>query len=103
MLTLEKKQIEQKLKDIENLLKSNNKITRKDIQNVLDRIKGYGYSPETKKEIIEELIIRTGIKLIKPKILTEPRRDTDIFEDATKNFLNDIYSYRGVIEDGKSD
>ena len=103
MLTLEKKQIEQSLKDIETGIKGNKKITRKDVQDMFDRIKGYGYSPETKKEIIRDLIIRTGIKLIKPKILTEPRRDTDIFEDATKNFLNDIYSYRGVIEDGKSD
>jgi len=92
------KQIEEKLKVIEGGIKLKKNFTRYDIQSALDLIAGYGYSVADKKNFLKELILRSGVKKIGIKTNWTPREDLEE-EDKTLKFLDDILSYRGVIEE----
>jgi len=97
MAKLTEIEIQNKFKDIENKIKAKNNFTRTDIQEALNGIKGYGYSPDYKKEKLKEMIGRTGVKVIGIRTLYEPRGNLKE-EDKTMDFLKDIYSYSDVIE-----
>jgi hypothetical protein len=97
MVKLTEIEIQNKHKDIENRIKARDNFTRTDIQEALDKIKGYGYSPDYKKEKLKEMILRTEVKDIGIRTIFEPRGNLKE-EDKTFDFLNDIYSYIGVIE-----
>jgi len=86
-----------KLKDIESKIKQKNDFSREDVQIALDSIRGYGFSPYRKKEILKEMMVRIGIKIIGLKTLYTPRQGLTE-TDKTLDFLSDIYSYHGVIE-----
>jgi len=90
-------EIQNKFKNIENRIKTGGYFTRTDIQESLNKIRGYGYSPDYKKEKLKEMIGRTGVRDIGFKTLYQPRGDLKE-EDKTFNFLKDIYSYSDVIE-----
>jgi len=91
-------EIQDKYKNIENRIKTGGNFTRTDIQESLDKIKGYGYSPDFKKQKLSEMIKRTGVRVIGIRTTYTPREDLKE-EDKTMDFLKDIYSYSGVIED----
>lgn len=90
-------EIQNKFKNIEKKIKAKNNFTRADVQEALNKIRGYGFSPDYKKEKLKEMIERTGIKDIGIRTLYQPRGDLKE-EDRTNDFLRDIYSYIGVIE-----
>ena len=90
-------EIQDKFKNIENRIKTGGYFTRNDIQEALDKIKGYGYSPDFKKQKLSELIKRTNVKVIGIRTIFEPRGNLKE-EDKTMDFLKDIFSYDGVIE-----
>ena len=100
MATLEEKQIETDLKDIENLITGKKSFTREDIQNALNKIYGKKHSPDKKKEILTALITRTGVKVKGIKNMYTPSEELSI-EDKTFGFLNDLNSYQGFIEKDK--
>ena len=89
-------QIEDKLKSIENKIKSKNDFTREDIQNSLNAIWGNGFSVERKKEILTAMIKRSGVKI--EGAFYQPRIRSYGYGDKTYSFLSDIESYRGVRE-----
>jgi len=91
-------EIQDKFKDIENRIKTGGNFTRTDIQEALDKIRGYGYSPDFKKQKLSEMIKRTNVKIVgigTTYTLREDLKETD----KTYDFLKDIYSYSGVIEE----
>ena len=91
-------EIQDKFKNIENRIKTGGYFTRTDIQEALDKIRGYGYSPDFKKQKLSEMIKRTEVKIVGIRTTYTPREDLKE-EDKTMDFLKDIYSYSGVIED----
>ena len=95
---LSNKQIELKLKDIEDIIKSRDDFTRYNIQSALDSIKGMGLNINDKKMILKKMIERSGVKKIGLKTSYEPRQELKE-GDKTFKFLDDILSYRGVIEE----
>ena len=97
MVKLTEIEIQNKFKNIEKNIKGRNNFTRADIQEALNGIRGYGFSPDFKKEKLKEMIGRTGVRDIGFKTLYQPRGDLKE-EDKTMDFLKDIYSYDGVIE-----
>jgi len=97
MAKLTEIEIQNKFKDIENKIKAKNNFTRTDIQEALNGIKGYGFSPDYKKEKLKEMIGRTSVKVIGTRTILTPRDDLKEV-DKTMDFLKDIYSYSGVIE-----
>ena len=97
MIKITEIEIQNKLKDIENKIKAKNNFTRADIQESLNKIRGYGFSPDYKKEKLSEMVTRTGIKDIGIRTIYTPREGLKE-EDKTLAFLSDIYSYTGVIE-----
>ena len=100
MATLEDKQIETNLKDIENKIKDRKSITREDIQNALDKLKNQKINPDRKKEIITNLITRTFVKVKGIKNYFASDEDLSMV-DKTYEFLNDLNSYSGFIEKEK--
>lgn len=90
-------EIERKLEPIAKKIKAKNDFSRADVQEALNRIYGQGLSPDRKKEILKKMIEGTGIKKIGLKTLYTPREDFRE-EDKTLKFLDDLYSYRGVVE-----
>ena len=97
MAKLTEIEIQNKFKNIENRIKTKNNFTRADIQEALNGIRGYGFSPDFKKEKLKEMIGRTGIKDIGIRTIFEPRGNLKEV-DKTMDFLKDIYSYSDVIE-----
>jgi hypothetical protein len=100
MATLEEKQIETDLKDIENKIAGKKSFTREDIQNALNKIHGKKHSPDKKKEILKSLISRTGVKAKGVKNMYTPSEELSIV-DKTFGFLDDLLSYQGFIEKEK--
>ncbi|MFA5151501.1 MAG: hypothetical protein WC554_02960 [Clostridia bacterium] len=100
MATLEDKQIETDLKDIESVMKNKKTLTREDIQKALDKIHGKKYSPEKKKEILKNLVIRTNVKVKGIQNYFSGSEELAIV-DKTFNFLNDLESYNGFMEKDK--
>jgi len=98
MKKLSAKQIEDKLKVIEDGIKLKKDFTRHDIQSALDMLRGYEYTIEEKKKQLREMILRSGVKKIGIKTSYAPREELTE-EDKTFRFLDDILSYRGVIEE----
>jgi hypothetical protein len=96
-MKLSEVEIRNKLSDIEKKIKGKNDFTRADIQTALNQLRGYGYSPEYKKEKLTEMIRRTGVKEIGIRTTYTPREGLKE-TDKTNDFLKDIYSYIGVIE-----
>ena len=94
-------EIQKKIKPIEDKIKFGRAINREDIQNALDMIKGQGLSPDSKKAILKSMVGRTGVKKIGMVTNLVPRNDIMGEVDKTYDFLNDIYSYKGVIEKEK--
>ena len=82
------------LKDIEDKIKSKNNLFREDIQNVFDRLKGKGYSLDSKKQILIDLVVRTGYKKIGIRTLVTPRQGLEE-TDKTFDFVDDLKSYNG--------
>ena len=99
MERLSELEIRERLEPVTKRIKMQNNFSRADIQDCLNRLYGKGFSPERKKEILKKAIEGTGIKKIGLKTLYTPRADHSIGEeDKTLKFLDDIYSYRGVVE-----
>ncbi len=82
------------LQDIENKIKSKNNLFREDVQNVLDRLKGKGYSLDFKKQSLIDLLTRTAIKKVGIRTLVTPRQNLEEI-DKTFDFLDDLKSYNG--------
>jgi len=97
MVTLEDKQIEIDLKDIENTIRNKNKFDREDIQKALDKIYGKKYNPDRKKEILKNLIERTSVKIQGIQTIFNGNELENV--DKTYDFLKDLDSYRGFIEE----
>jgi len=91
-------EIEKRLKDIENTIKSKNDFSRADIQKALNRIKGKGMFISEKKIALRKMIGRTGVKDIGIRTTYTPRQGLKE-EDKTLKFLDDIKSYRGILEE----
>ena len=100
MITLEDKQIESDLKDIETLITNKKSFTREDIQNALDRLKNKKINPDRKKEILKNFISRSGVKVIGIKNYFTGDEKLSIV-DKTFNFLDDLYSYKNFVEKDK--
>jgi len=100
MITLEDKQIESDLKDIETLITNKKSFTREDIQNALDRLKNKKINPDRKKEILKNFISRSGVKVIGIKSYFTGDEKLSIV-DKTFNFLDDLYSYKNFVEKDK--
>ena len=100
MATLEEKQIETDLKDIENLVKGKKSFTREDIQNALNKLHGKKHSPDKKKEILVSLITRTGVKVKGINNYFAGNEELSM-TDKTFGFLDDLNSYQGFIEKDK--
>ncbi len=96
MATLTDLQIEEKLKNIENKIKAKNDFTREDIQNSLNAIYGYGFSPADKKDILKAMIKRTNVKI--EGVFYTPRIRSMDYGDKTYSFLSDLETYRGIRE-----
>lgn len=88
------------LLDIEKRIKFNKCIERSDIQDALDMIKGQGLSPDSKKAILKSMVGRTGVKKISMVTVLKPRDEVEEV-DNTYAFIEDIFSYKGVIEKEK--
>ncbi len=97
MVSITDSEIVEKLKLMENKIKSKQNFSREDIQNCLNAVWGYGLSPNRKKEILKDMIVRTGVKKIGLKTLYTPRVGL-VEGDKTLDFLSDLLSYRGVRE-----
>jgi len=91
-------EIEQRLLKIENKIKGKNDFSRDDVQKALNAIRGKGLRIEEKKEALKNMIGRTGVKNIGIKTLYTPRQGLKE-TDKTFEFLSDIKSYRGVLEE----
>jgi hypothetical protein len=97
MEKLDEAQIQQRLSKIEANIKMKNDFSREDIQNSINMLRYKGFSPERKRDILKQMIGRTGVKRIGLKTLYTPRADHSIGEeDKTLKFLDDLYSYRGI-------
>ncbi len=82
------------LQDIEDKVKSKNSLLREDIQNAFDRLKGKGYSLDSKKQILIDLVMRTGYKKVGIRTLVTPRQNLEE-TDKTFDFTDDLRSYNG--------
>jgi hypothetical protein len=90
-------EIIEKLLPIEKRIRAKNDFSREDVQLSLNAIWGKGFSPDRKKQILKEMITRTGVKKIGIKTLYTPRAGL-IEGDKTMDFLSDLMSYQGVKE-----
>jgi uncharacterized protein Smg (DUF494 family) len=100
MAKLEDKQIEADLKDIESKIAGKKSFTREDIQNALDKLHGQKINPDRKKEILKNLVTRTGVKVKGIKNMYTPNEELSIV-DKTFGFLDYLNSYPGFIEKEK--
>ena len=97
MAALNDIQVAEKLLPIEKRIRNMNNFSRADVQDSLNAIWGNGYSPDKKKEILKDMIARTGVKNIGIRTLYTPR--AGLTEgDKTMDFLSDLMSYSGVKE-----
>jgi hypothetical protein len=97
MAKLSDKQIEDKLKPIENRIKYNNNFTRADVQEMINSIIYHVESYDELKKHLEDMIIRTGVKKIGIRTMYTPRQGLTE-EDKTLSFLKDLRSYQLIGE-----
>jgi hypothetical protein len=97
MAKLTDKQIEDKLKPIENKIRNLNNLTRGDIQDMINTIIWYMESYDELKKYMEEMVVRTGVKNIGVRTTYTPRQGLKE-EDKTLHFIKDLRTYRLIEE-----
>ena len=97
MAKLTDKQIEDKLKPIENRVKSRNNLTRGDIQDMINTIIYNVDTYDNFKKYLEDMVVRSGVKHVGVKTTYTPRAGLyDV--DKTLEFIKDLRTYR-LVED----